>query len=264
MTRPIIREGWISLAGETLMFTLLRVPRRKHVHLVVEDDGRLEVRAPWRYSIEKARQVVEEHADWVARRLHAARERASQRPPLVSGSEIPLLDEHLRLSVEFEPQLSLLAEVENPVPGSRGSTGPGGAGHGWVQRRGRTLHVHVRSLASDDVRALLERWYRRQAKSELPGRLMRHAHRLALYPHKVTIRGQKTRWGSCSEHGTISLNWRLMLLPAELADYVLVHELCHLRYMDHSARFWALVREAMPHYEACSERLRAMQGALAL
>ena len=81
-------------------------------------------------------------------------------------------------------------------------------------------------------------------------------------PQRVTIRGQRTRWGSCSTHGTISLNWRLLQVPGELVDYVLVHELCHLRHMDHSPRFWALVAETVPDHARRRARLDALQGTL--
>ena len=82
--------------------------------------------------------------------------------------------------------------------------------------------------------------------------------------NRVTIRQQKTRWGSCSSQGTICLNWRLLLLPSDLCDYVLVHELCHLRHLDHSAKFWSLVESVFPDYEERERRLESLQGTLAL
>ncbi len=73
---------------------------------------------------------------------------------------------------------------------------------------------------------------------------------------RVTMRNQKTRWGSCSKRGTLSFNFRIALLPSHLADYIIVHELCHLKEMNHSERFWKLVTKTVPDYKACRSELR--------
>lgn len=83
-------------------------------------------------------------------------------------------------------------------------------------------------------------------------------------PRRVSIRDQRLQWGSCSSAGAINLNWRLMLTPGELADYVIVHELCHLRHLDHSARFWALVSEVIPDHQRRRRDLDALQDCLPL
>lgn len=256
MTRALVSDGTITLDDETLSFTLLRVPRRKHVHLVINDDARLEVRAPWRYSLEKACGVVREHQDWVMRKVRAARERTAERPDLVHGAELPFLDERLQLRIDFQPQMKLFhALPDDPQPA---------APFARVRRDGDKLHVHATSLRRDEVRGLLERWYVRQAKSVLPKRLFELADRMQLYPQRVTVRAQRTRWGSCSSRGAINVNWRLVLLPLALADYVLIHELCHLRHLDHSAAFWDMVGQEIPDYAYRREQLRAMQSMLPL
>jgi hypothetical protein len=109
----------------------------------------------------------------------------------------------------------------------------------------------------DDSRRLRE-----LATRELPARLMELAALHGLSVPRVSIRNQRSRWGSCGRDGHICLNWRLVQMPPHVRDYVLIHELMHLRRLDHSARFWELMAEACPEYEAARRWLRAHGGAL--
>jgi predicted metal-dependent hydrolase len=101
-----------------------------------------------------------------------------------------------------------------------------------------------------------QRAWRARAKQALPARLYELAAQHGCTVTAVSIRGQKTRWGSCGRNGHISLNWRLMLMPSWVRDYVLLHELMHLRRMDHSPKFWRLVEAACPEYRAARQWLR--------
>jgi predicted metal-dependent hydrolase len=97
---------------------------------------------------------------------------------------------------------------------------------------------------------------RQQARAELPARLLELAARHGLTVTRVSVRNQRTRWGSCGRDGHISLNWRLVLMPADVRDYVLVHELMHLRRLDHSRAYWRLVAAACPRYREARQWLR--------
>jgi predicted metal-dependent hydrolase len=253
MASPIVRDARVTVAGRTFAFKLYRVPRRKHVHLMVNHDGVLEVRAPWRFSVDQARMAIHEHGRWVLGALDECRSQLRMRPLLVSGAELPLLDERLRLKVESDAQLSLFGDATQGV-GQRAS----------VLRLGRVVKVRVRSLERSSVRPLLEAWYRSESKSLLPLRLSRWAEKLEVGYSRVTIRAQRARWGSCSSTGAINLNWRLVMLPGKLCDYVLVHELCHLREMNHSPAFWREVERAVPDYRKRREQLGEVARTLPL
>lgn len=95
-----------------------------------------------------------------------------------------------------------------------------------------------------------------KASRELPARLHQLAADHGLIATKVTVRNQRSRWGSCSPSGHICLNWRLVLMPDSVRDYVLIHELMHLRQLNHSRRFWRLVEKACPEFEAARQWLR--------
>jgi predicted metal-dependent hydrolase len=125
----------------------------------------------------------------------------------------------------------------------------------WIARQRARLPEQRRSF--DDRRALRE-----QAARELPPRLLALAAAHGLTVSRVSIRNQRSRWGSCGRDGHICLNWRLVLMPPAVSEYVLIHELMHLRRMDHSPAYWRLVAEACPDYRAAREWLRRHGPAL--
>jgi predicted metal-dependent hydrolase len=104
--------------------------------------------------------------------------------------------------------------------------------------------------------AALERWYRREARRLLEPVVSREAERLGLGYASVSIRAQRTRWGSCSSRGALSFNWRLAMAPPRVLEYVAVHELCHLRESNHSKRFWSHLGRARPGWRADADWLR--------
>ncbi|MDX1514752.1 MAG: SprT family zinc-dependent metalloprotease [Gammaproteobacteria bacterium] len=262
--KAIIQRDRVEIDGTSTPFTLFRVLRRKHVHVIVDDDGELVVRAPWRCSVQEARQVILEHGDWVTDTLVKARAIRRERPALAPGSRLTLLDEELVLVVRPRAQLALLPAPPAPEGAAARRDDVLSGPAGTVYRSQRRLCVEPNSIRGDVVRELLEEWFRQQAVRRLPRRLSKFAARLGVRPARVSIRAQKTRWGSCSSNGVICLNWRLVLLPPDLADYILVHELCHLRHMNHSSRFWNLVATLVPDYRKKRERIAAIQPALAL
>jgi len=240
----------VGLGAIDIPYVFKRVPRRRRVHILVDEEGTVEVRAPWRFSVRKAREVLRENAEWVLETLDRVRERLVQRPRLVTGAHLPLLDGSLRLDVRPQAQIDMFECARSR--------------RGRAERRGAVLRISTASLDEGELRALIERWYRREAAAHLAARIERYSPRLGVRPSRVTIRGQRSRWGSCSGKGTVSLNWRLMMVPGALADYVVVHELCHLRHMNHSAHFWAMVSGIIPDYRQRRHRLNALQGRLPL
>ena len=116
--------------------------------------------------------------------------------------------------------------------------------------------------AAANLRPAVERHLWRLAAKELPPRLLEFAASLQVTVQRVTVRSQRSRWGSCSRAGTISLNWRLVQTPELVRDYICVHELMHRREMNHSARYWRHVAEAFPRWEEAEKWLKANGGLL--
>jgi hypothetical protein len=124
----------------------------------------------------------------------------------------------------------------------------------------RTLQVGGRRRR--DAAGAIDRWYRREARERIEAVTGAEAARLELEPGKITIRDQKTRWGSCSTSGTLSFNWRLAIGPGHALRYVVIHELIHIRHHNHSRAFWDALTEAMPDWKRSAGWLRANERLL--
>lgn len=125
----------------------------------------------------------------------------------------------------------------------------------WVAAQQRRV-ADLRQRTPPDLDGEMERTLRTRARRELPSRLLELAAQLGLVVRKVSVRNQRRRWGSCSPSGLICLNWRLIMMPGWVRDYVLYHELMHLKRMDHSPAFWKLVAGVCPRYEEARRWLR--------
>jgi len=119
------------------------------------------------------------------------------------------------------------------------------------------LSLRIQTASGPEGFELLRQWLLRRGRKHLRPWLAAEAQRLGVAPKHIQIRTQRTRWGSCSQRGSISLNAALLLLPATLVRYLLVHELCHLRHLNHSRRYWRLVAQHEPDYLELDRRLAA-------
>ena len=214
--------------------------RARHARIVVDGAG-VEVVVPRGFALRQVEPFVEEKRAWIERTLGRMRESEAELSParLEDGGEVPYLGERLPLRL------------------SRGSMAR-------VTPRVGGLDVTVREPGATAVRAALESWYRRRARVEVASRLDAAVARAGTGYTGLQIRGQSTRWASCSSTGTMSFNWRLLLAPAEILDYVVEHEVAHLSVHDHSARFWALLAERCPDSRERERWLRLHGHALHL
>ena len=216
-------------------YTIRRSARARRARIQVSADG-VEVVVPRGLPLREVEPFVEEKRRWIERTLRRIRDAEAEQPPprMVDGGEVSYLDERLVLRVGIEP----------------------GRTRSHVARRGAELHVAVAAPGPAPLRDALERWYRRRARVEVKWRLDAAAARAGKRYCGLQIRGQRTRWASCSSTGAMSFNWRLLLAPAAMLDYVVEHEVAHLEVHDHSDRFWSLLARRCPDYERHEAWLR--------
>lgn len=144
------------------------------------------------------------------------------------------------------------------MPSRRGSSLP--RTQAAVALKGNVLLVQAGApkVPSEEVREMLEHWYRVRAEEVITRRVQHYADQLGWPMPKVLIRNQKKRWGSCNAKGELRFNWRLVMLPLRVLDYVVVHEMAHLKVLNHSPRFWALVEQIMPDYKTRHQALHEL------
>ena len=203
--------------------------RARRLTIKVAPQAPLEVVVPVGTGEREIERLLRRHRDWIARKTAEA-ERLAARPALG-------LD---RAGVAWLHGEALPIELR------------GGVRSAARLDRGR-LAV---SGPAAQVPAAIERWYRREARLRLTEVTRSEARRLELRPRRLSIRDPRTRWGSCSPDGALSFSWRLLLAPREILDYVVVHELCHLRELNHSPAFWRLLDAARPGWRAEAGWLR--------
>jgi predicted metal-dependent hydrolase len=214
-----------------IAYSVRRSSRARRVRVTVHPHGEVEVVLPARAREREAAAAVAQLRPWIERRL---REAALARARVASAAgTVPYLGRALRLV---------------PQPGRL-----------RVHRRGDELLV-----PDGDATEPLERWYRRAARQEIAPRLDVASAAVGRPYTALTIRNQRTRWGSCSATGAMSFNWRLLLAPESILDYVVWHEACHLLVLDHSPRFWRLLEHHLPGYRDPRRWLRANGAALVL
>ncbi len=224
-------------------YTVRRSDRARRVRIRVSGDG-VEVVVPRRLPLREVEPFIAEKRPWIERTLRRMRDAEAEhgRPQLTDGGELPYLGERLTLRVSVEPSRT----------------------RAHVSRRASELRVAVARPGPDAVREVLERWYRGRARLEVTPRLDAAVQRAGTSYSGLQIRGQRTRWASCSSDGGMSFNWRLLLAPAEVLDYVVEHEVAHLEVHDHSTRFWTLLRSRSPDCRDHERWLRRHGQALRL
>jgi predicted metal-dependent hydrolase len=232
---------WLDLGPRRVRLCFQRNRRARRYILRVTRDGWARVTIPRTGSETEARAFAQRHREWLRKQLERQAAAPPQPPAWQVGSQI--LFRGQLVPIESSAKVSPLAPL--PTDGQVGLTRV-------------SLGESICPVASTlgDLRPALQHHLRRLAERELPARVVELAARWQLPVRRVLVRNQRTRWGSCSRRGTISLNWRLVQTPSWVSDYLIIHELMHLRQMNHSREFWREVGRACPGYAQAERWLK--------
>ena len=234
VTTPSVEQRAALLAGKHITYTLKRTNRRRSIGLHIDDRG-LIVSVPLRASEKWLHSVLQDKARWVVEKLDGWQTCKPAAIRWQDGETIDYLGELLVLRVVQ----SLFAAPP-------------------VRRCGELLVFVANEGDAKKIERAVTLWYQHEADQFFVRRVAHYAPLLKVVPHAVKLSEAKTQWGSCTAHGSVRLNVQLIKLPPRLIDYVVVHELAHLRELNHSAAFWRVVESACPDYANLRGELKAV------
>ena len=234
-----------DLDGQSVAYAIRRSNRARHVRLTFSPSEGLVIVLPRRCPLRHVPTVLEEKSRWIRKQLSHSLDAPARGPEgtLRDGQQVWFRGE--AHSIRLVP----LAE------GTRGSTLAIDEG---------MIRVHLHPRDQERAREILERWMRQQARERIEDRLRAIAVANGFIYGSVFIRDQRTRWGSCSRQGNLSFSWRLVMAPPEVLEYVVAHELAHLRELNHSSRFWRLLESLVGDPKPARAWLRQHGGSLRL
>ncbi len=222
----------IQIDNRELKYILTK-SSRKTVGITIEQNGTVKVTSPFHVSENYINELLQRKSHWIIKKLNNIEIRAVKANKAKRFEE----GEHFRLlGKEYRLKLYRSGTLKKPT----------------IRLIDDNIIIAAPENAEvDKLKDSLKLWYIKQFKLVIADRIKYYSSIIDVCPKKITVREQKTRWGSCSSKGNINLNWKLIMASIEVLDYVVVHELCHMREMNHTKEFWKLVEGVLPQYKTC-------------
>lgn len=232
--------------GNTIIHYCHYEQPRKDVKISIDLVNGVEVFIPENVDEAQLEQIIRRKAPWIVEKLEKMNEVNTTVQPkeFVSGEKLPYLGRNYRLKVYKEP-----------VPYAS-----------FQFKHGRFMAIVPRDWSQEQIHhqlgnKLIE-WYRKHGLKKIQERTKEYQSMLGVTPRSLQLKTQHKRWGTCTPSGDIYLNWRIVMAPIRVIDYIIVHELTHLIVSEHNEKFWRLVRTTLPHYKEAKEWLRVHGVAL--
>lgn len=233
---PVIQYG-----TTTINYQVVR-SNRKTVGLEVSIEDGVKIRAPKKLSQSEIEAIVEKKAEWILKKQDKLSDvKPAPKPKeFLSGEKLPYLGRRYRIKVQ---ETDNVEQVKVKL------------------YQGKFWLMISKSVAEDDdrrdmIREEVIQWYRSHADTKIKERVKKYQEQIGEEPNAIKVKKQKKRWGSCSSKRNLNFNWKLIMAPMSVIDYLVVHELAHLKYPNHSKEFWQLVEAVIPNYEEKQEWLR--------
>jgi predicted metal-dependent hydrolase len=225
----------LTVDDRQIPIVYVRHRRAKHYILRLRDDGAVRLTVPWYGSRKEALKFANTRLDWITEQLNKPAEESSHPTEWNDGTPILFRGKMTPLSITTSASAIRVSFADQ-----------------GFSARGKNV----------DVRAAVQTYLWELARPELTHRTHELAVQRRLEVRRVTVRNQRARWGSCSAKKSISLNWRLIMTPEFVRDYVIIHELMHLKQLNHSKKYWGLVEDACPDYRKAETWLKENAGIL--
>jgi len=266
--KPLVQDRFFIYDGQSIAYTLIRRPR-KSIGFRITEKG-LEVSAPSWVSLKAIEEGLIEKANWIKKHMSriegASALRQDRYDYYLEHRKIPLWGQSIRMLRSEKPGLRLIQQADH------------GSSHD-ILASARSLDPHQSAVESNEMssrenltiesnrgsvllchesvsRERLIAWLKREAHRDFDLRIKRFANQLGFGPSSWQLSSAQSRWGSCNSKAVIRLNWRLIHHDPKLIDYVVVHELAHLKELNHSPRYWAIVESVLPDYRERRQLLR--------
>lgn len=207
----------------------LKRTKRKTIGIKITMEGAVIVMAPSYVSEREIKKVLKTKESWVEKKKIEIKEAKEK-----MAGDLAFLKERLFYLGQLY-QVDVVLEPEFLKPS--------------VGLYGEKIYIMAQSFEEKEMKTMLEQWYRMEAKKIIVDRVALYQERIGVLVNQIRIKEQKTRWGSASSRGNLNFNWKLVMAPLEVLDYVVIHELCHLKEMNHSSAFWKLVKQYDPNYK---------------
>ncbi len=220
----------IQVGDKELKYIVTR-SNRKTIGITIDNNGLVKVTSPYRVSESYINELLLKKSSWIQKKITELESGAlkANSPKIFNNGET-----FLYLGKIFELKICRSSNCKKAT----------------VKLDNKNIVIDVPiGFDADSIKKKLKLWYVEQFKHIATERINYYSSKIGVFPKKVTIREQKTRWGSCSSKGNINLNWKLIMASLEVLDYVIVHELCHLIAMNHSEEFWKIVGVYSPQYK---------------
>lgn len=248
---PVTQEtGHIALGDREVPFTVIRNRRRKRtIAFTIDDNMGLRILAPARARLSTIKIMLRQRSGWIADKIAERQKspRASSPKDFTDGKTISYLGYSYRIYI---------TQNDQEPHGCR------------VTPRRFVVNIPVTGLSApalqQEVRMEIQLWLKKRAKTKFQKRMDLWAEILGVKYRKLIISNPEQRWGSCTTNNVVRLNWRLIMAPLPLLDYVAAHELCHVVHKNHSMRFWRLLGTVMPDYKERRKKLRQIGHGLVL
>ncbi len=239
----------IHFGKQSIKFAIKRTKRKKTMAIFVSLPEGVRVNAPFKMKTKRVYSLIRKKAPWIIKHLNDIKESnyLAIKHEFVSGESFSYLGRHYRLRVKRNNNHSNSIVLIH-------------SGYFDVYITNRIPKERQKNM----IRAALVDWYKKHALDKLKERTIIYVRKLAISSVLVLVRDQKKRWGSCSKTGVLRFNWRIAMAPMSVIDYVVVHELCHLKIKNHSADFWKRVSLVVPDYERRRTWLRNNAGVFRL